>query len=45
MQRLFGVIVIAIILSSLNQGYGQPILEETPEEIIMQNSWIAVKIL
>jgi len=40
------VIVLLIILSFLNQGYSQerPILIDTAEVIIMQNSWIKVEI-
>jgi hypothetical protein len=47
MKRILGVVVLSIILSLLNQGYGQPnwpILYETHDEIIMQNSWVVVKL-
>jgi hypothetical protein len=44
MPRLFGVIVIVIILSFLNQGYSQPELIDSTQKIIMFNSWIRVEI-
>jgi hypothetical protein len=44
MNKLFGVIILSIILSLLNQGYSYPIIEETDEEIIMQNTWVVVKL-
>jgi hypothetical protein len=47
MKKLLGAIIFSIILFSLNQGYSQPnwpILIDTTNIIIMQNSWIAVTI-
>jgi hypothetical protein len=44
MKKLFGLITLSIILSVLNQGYGQenPILIDSSSvsKLIMQNSWI-----
>ena len=44
MPKIFGVIVLLIILSLLNQGYGQPELIDSTQKIIMLNSWIRVEI-
>jgi hypothetical protein len=44
MKRLFMIVGLLIILSLVNQGYCYPILEETDDEIIMQNSWVVVKL-
>ncbi len=52
MKKLLGLIALSIILSLLNQGYCQPnhnafegsIVFIADEEIILQNSWICLKI-